>query len=801
MVEVPDIIIEDDLEPAVPVKLCPHLKKSCRFRRIEPKIRDLKLESSRVCKTCAKEVPKSESVPTSAQLWMCLACGNLFCGRYDNGHAASHHEKIGSSDCLMWNIESHTCWCYLCDDSIRSTTNRNEVLVQVEKYWEKHAENAVTLESTHIATDTKDLNYRVVTPGLQNLGNTCFFNSVIQLLASVEQLHEIISPHPYEERSTLEILSTTGFTISFTKVLNEIYSSEKEKSAIKPTSLFAEVHRKFPRFTKGTQQDAQELLHYLLEGLKADEMSTKNDDRPDLKRSRSRRKTTGEEEFEMTDRGAAATKKYDWKPSNYIESIFEGRLASIVVCSACKSISTTYDQFEELSLSIVQEKPQNRERKSRFRAAMDDIGRKGRSSLSLTRTTSLRRGSSAMLSRSRSKEPETDSDGPTSARSPKLGRNLLSAGNVAIPISMSEAVSEEETEDPGVEKQLKVNAFSMSDAKSRLERLSFAFSKKPISSTCYLAEPVSPGTGDHAKAESGESGIPPPSIERLQYIEKLLHEPNNAELQGSIEDSLRDFTAVECLENENAFACEECAKMLYLPPPSSPEAQGKNPGEEIPNEGNGWNTPCSQAQTNLSSISSDVAMDIDSASATEEACIDDPMDVSDAGDTGGVGVDDTQVVKLSTPSQTVEKPKHILRKAYKRFLVADLPNILILHLKRFQQSGKSIYSSLRKNDAIVNFTEELDMGPYLMPRPDESGSIASCRYRCIGAIVHIGTINSGHYVAYFLTHKVTGAGVSLGGEAGSKARQWVFASDAITRPCSWAEVAKSRAYMVWYERL
>lgn len=772
---VPDIRINDEDAYEDAVKVCPHLKKSCRLRRVEPKIRELKSIPSRKCKQCSKE-SKSEPSKESVQLWLCLGCGNLFCGRYDQQHALRHYEREGASDCLMWNIESHNCWCYLCDDSIRPFGHRNEVLVQIQKYWDKHADSEVPRDKLTI--ESKPLNYRVISPGLQNLGNTCFFNSVIQLLASLSPLHEIISPHPFQERSSLEIISTSALTSAFTKLLGEIYQTDKEKAVLRPAGLFAEIRKKYPMFQRGAQQDAQELFHYLLEGLKTDEIA-QTGDKPDLQTTQSRRRTTGEEEFEMTVRTDRKEPKQEFRPSNYIESIFEGRLASIVVCSACNNISTTYDQFEELSLSIVQERPQVKERKGRFRMAIGDFSRRSRNSLSLTRSSTARQGSSQTSSRSRAKDLPLD-DAYTVLHVPKGAT------------SMSEADSEEddESEDALAEKQLKSHNFSMSEAKTRLERLSFAISRRQsavVNEPSDLNSPPPTGVSDGDNA----SVLLPCSSERMQYIQRLLQEPEAVVLQGTIEDSLRDFTMVECLEKENAFACEECAKLM--------NSSGMNVGTTD----RAFSGISDEMDIAPSTISDDTKRTSFSSAAPME--IDEPgemcANIPQAAEQPLQLDDEILMARNEAIEQSPRMPKHIMRRAYKRFLLADLPHVLILHLKRFQQSGKSLYSSLRKNDALVHFEEQLDLYPYLMPRPDSSVHAGSSRYRCIGAIVHIGTINSGHYVAYFLTHKTVGGGEPLGFEPGSKERQWVFASDATTRSCSWTEVCKSRAYMLWYERM
>ena len=94
----------------------------------------------------------------------------------------------------------------------------------------------------------------------------------------------------------------------------------------------------------------------------------------------------------------------------------------------------------------------------------------------------------------------------------------------------------------------------------------------------------------------------------------------------------------------------------------------------------------------------------------------------------------------------------ILRRAYKRYLISKPPPVLVLHLKRFQQTGRSpsqYYSiaNLKKMDDPVSFSEYLDISPFLLPQRDtigkgenDEGGDGRCIYRLYAVVVHIGNM-------------------------------------------------------------
>ena len=90
---------------------------------------------------------------------------------------------------------------------------------------------------------------------------------------------------------------------------------------------------------------------------------------------------------------------------------------------------------------------------------------------------------------------------------------------------------------------------------------------------------------------------------------------------------------------------------------------------------------------------------------------------------------------------------------YKRYLISRPPPILVIHLKRFQQTNKnsvSLYGGFKKLDEFVAFPEYLDVAPFLAPRREDFAAEKAekgkhkahekCMYRLYAVVVHIGNM-------------------------------------------------------------
>eukprot|EP00668_Euglena_longa_P017392 GGOE01021787.1.p1 GENE.GGOE01021787.1~~GGOE01021787.1.p1 ORF type:complete len:717 (-),score=129.25 GGOE01021787.1:55-2205(-) len=133
-----------------------------------------------------------------------------------------------------------------------------------------------------------------------------------------------------------------------------------------------------------------------------------------------------------------------------------------------------------------------------------------------------------------------------------------------------------------------------------------------------------------------------------------------------------------------------------------------------------------------------------------------------------------------------------LSTATKQVLIERLPQVLIIHLKRFTCSERGLWV---KNDATVSFPLSLCLAPFCSPPPSAPADASSdpkfeAKYRLYGLVEHLGGMKGGHYVAYAR-------------RLDSKTRQrtdWVHCSDSHVCEATEQQVLEAQAYLLFYER-
>ncbi|XP_026331558.1 ubiquitin carboxyl-terminal hydrolase 2-like isoform X3 [Hyposmocoma kahamanoa] len=181
--------------------------------------------------------------------------------------------------------------------------------------------------------------------GLRNIGNTCFMNSVLQCLSNTRPLLEYVSEDKYTSEINTTLSCMKGALIkAFASVVKELWRGGERDAVVNTTSLKAQVQRFAPRFMGYSQQDAQEFLRYLLEGLHEDVNRVTAKPKPIL----------AEIDDGLSDsaKAAEAWSRYLRMEDSRVGDIFVGQLKSTLRCTHCNHDSVTFDPFWDLSLPI-----------------------------------------------------------------------------------------------------------------------------------------------------------------------------------------------------------------------------------------------------------------------------------------------------------------------------------------------------------------------------------------------------------------------------------------------------------------
>ena len=394
---------------------CPHVGKAIHVNGIK---RALKISWVRVgqCGPCAKErrtsnnetlsgpkkgatavgkktkgpsskpqsdVPKN--IPQSTNVWLCLRCGAQNCGTdlKDGKSHAKFHYQIPRSDlhCVCVCVKAEEPWsifCFECNSElyIDSYKKLREAVNFVKNVSEKKP--AVTAPKASAKPPTPANNSAVKAPtmseatvipkgrGLANLGNTCFFNAVAQCLNQSHPLTHIVDQHsrkgatftlpPIEdndEPTVIQLAEAGSILLALTAFLKEMNSVGKS-GVVNPGHLFGQICNKSSQFRGFQQQDAHELLRHLLEGLRSEEVK--------------RQKTAVLKLFNLTEKSdpKTVTPKVRRQLQAFsrfvnhtiVDKIFGGQLVSTIVCEQCQNSSQIYEPFLDMSLPLIEEKPQ-----------------------------------------------------------------------------------------------------------------------------------------------------------------------------------------------------------------------------------------------------------------------------------------------------------------------------------------------------------------------------------------------------------------------------------------------------------
>lgn len=232
-----------------------------------------------------------------ANLWLCLGCGNVGCGRSQfgvvrgNSHALHHADtslhgvvvKLGS----ITAEGSADVYCYTCNEE-----RTDPALAEHLAYWginiaerqkteqslmEMQVEQNLKWEFAMTNKDGEELPpvYGPGLTGLKNLGNSCYLSSVVQCLFSIDDFRKRyeqniedppFTPSPAEDFETqMQKLADGIWSGRYSKPPTEMpYPSDvPDQRGLAPAMFKHLVGRGHEEFSTMRQQDAFEFLQHL----------------------------------------------------------------------------------------------------------------------------------------------------------------------------------------------------------------------------------------------------------------------------------------------------------------------------------------------------------------------------------------------------------------------------------------------------------------------------------------------------------------------------------------------------------
>ncbi|NXN10656.1 UBP45 hydrolase, partial [Indicator maculatus] len=756
-----------------------------------------------ICAECLKERRMSDGEPLApADVWLCLKCGSQGCSKNSEGQHSLKHFQTARTEphCIVINLSTWIIWCYECDEELSTHCNK-KVLAQIVDFLQKHGSRAEPSSSKIIRlheenTEPSEIlkgkssgsGASVPVKGINNLGNTCFFNAVMQNLAQTHVLNELM--YEMKEKGTkLKICHTSDSQLDplvvnlsspgpLTSAMFLFLHNMREagKGPLSPKMLFSQLCQKAPRFKGFQQQDSQELLHYLLDAMRIEE--TKRIQTGILKAFNNPTTKTADEE---TRRKVKAYGREGVK-MNFIDRIFVGELTSTVMCEECEHISTVKEPFIDLSLPIIEErvaKPVPLGRTGKGKSAQEaDVAQYNCASLTAlnnqpkmgkkqtgTKDKNQLNQERRLARRAASKEGE---------RSPVImqekGKKLELEGGSGMLYSKDSSaectVNGSQTEGSEKEASRSESSFDADSEASESETAVKQAASSPACNSSALQINHISVKMPHNKAGDSSEEVISSAIAKLGFCDAINEEkkssrgdpalglshtsvfsvdksslpqnPQNAfqtlsqtyitsSKECSVQSCLYQFTSVELLMGNNKLLCESCTerKQKY------------------------------QKKTN----------------------------------------------------STEKKLEGVYTNARKQLLISSVPAVLILHLKRFHQAGLS----LRKVNRHVDFPLILDLASFCAASCKNVADGARVLYSLYGIVEHSGSMRGGHYAAYVkvrtpskklleqmnASRNVLGLKEAMGASGG----QWVYVSDAHVQMVPESRVLNAQAYLLFYERL
>lgn len=231
--------------------------------------------------------------PLTSNLWMCLQCGHLGCGRAQfggiegHGHALAHFEATGHPLSVKQGTitpeGAGDVYCYACNDAVVDPALGPHLqhlgvpvatLSKTEKSMtELQLEQNVQFDFHMVGSDGQELvpAYGPGQTGIQNLGNSCYLASTFQALFGL-----LVFQERFRDLRAHAAICTQPPTACLECQMRKLadglesgrYAVGERPQGIKPAMIKTLLGRGHAEFASMRQQDAEEFFQHLVSSLR-----------------------------------------------------------------------------------------------------------------------------------------------------------------------------------------------------------------------------------------------------------------------------------------------------------------------------------------------------------------------------------------------------------------------------------------------------------------------------------------------------------------------------------------------------
>ncbi|GAV53476.1 hypothetical protein ZYGR_0AI07600 [Zygosaccharomyces rouxii] len=196
------------------------------------------------------------------------------------------------------------------------------------------------------------------TTGLYNLGNTCYMNSALQCLVHIPELRDYFLYNCHEDEINLDNpLGYQGYVArAFSGLVQNLFGGKALSTgstlspAYSPTNFKSTIGHVNSMFSGYMQQDSQEFITFLLDGLHEDLNRIVN--KPYIEKPSLSPEDDGND-FTVIKKLAEDTwRLHLQRNDSVITDLFVGLYESTLQCPECNNVSVTFDPYNDLTLPL-----------------------------------------------------------------------------------------------------------------------------------------------------------------------------------------------------------------------------------------------------------------------------------------------------------------------------------------------------------------------------------------------------------------------------------------------------------------